>query len=163
MSFPKSLLFIGLMLGSALPSAAQVRVLVNQVGYEPAAPKWAIVEAPKSVQPRGFALIDAATERVVMRGPLEAAGSVRGWGNWAFWYADISTWCRPGQYILRTQGPRGPAQSCQFEIKDDVMERNTLSNVIYYFKGQRAAGLLDRADRHLADPERPGRFVDVHG
>ncbi|MGH9540635.1 MAG: glycoside hydrolase family 9 protein [Terriglobales bacterium] len=163
MSFPKSLLFIGLMLGGALPSAAQVRVLVNQVGYEPAAPKWAIVEAPKSVQPRGFALIDAATERVVMRGQLEAAGSVRSWDNWAFWYADISSWRRPGQYILRTQGPRGPAQSCPFEIEDDVLERNTLSNVIYYFKGQRAAGLLDRADRHLADPERPGRFVDVHG
>ena len=50
-----------------------------------------------------------------------------------------------------------------FEIQDDVLERNTLSNVLYYFKGQRASGLMDEADRHLALPGGKGGFVDVHG
>ncbi|MGC2658078.1 MAG: glycoside hydrolase family 9 protein, partial [Bryobacteraceae bacterium] len=45
----------------------------------------------------------------------------------------------------------------------NLLERSTLSNIIYYFKGQRASGLMNRADRHLAVPGAPGKFVDVHG
>ena len=34
-------------------------------------------------------------------------------------------------------------------IPQNVLEQATLSNVVYYFKGQRSSGLLDKADHHL--------------
>jgi hypothetical protein len=53
--------------------------------------------------------------------------------------------------------------SCAFEINSNVLERDTLSNVVFYFKGQRSSGNFDKADSHLPDPEHPGQFVDVRG
>jgi len=38
-----------------------------------------------------------------------------------------------------------------------------LSNVVFYFKGQRASGLFDEADRHLLLPGGKGGSVDLHG
>ncbi len=58
---------------------------------------------------------------------------------------------------------KGETQSCPFEIQDDILERDTLSNVIFYFKGQRSSGPFDHADGRLALPGSPGSFVDVHG
>jgi hypothetical protein len=48
-------------------------------------------------------------------------------------------------------------------VQDDVLERNTLSNVIYYFKGQRASGEMDKADRHLPYPDGQPGTLDIHG
>jgi hypothetical protein len=58
---------------------------------------------------------------------------------------------------------RTDVTSCPFEINDDLLERDTLSDVIYYFKGQRASGLMDEADRHLQLPGGQQGSVDVHG
>jgi hypothetical protein len=44
-----------------------------------------------------------------------------------------------------------------------LLERNTLSNAIYYFKEERSSGLLDQADRHVPfDPPKTG-VLDAHG
>lgn len=136
-----------------------VRVLVNQVGYEPMAPKQAIIEGAPQDHPQGFTLVDASTGERVMSGKLKPDGGVYDWKGRVFWTADFSSWTKPGQYEIRV----GAAESCPFHIQHLVLERNTISNVIYYFKGQRASGLLDRADRHLAVPGHPGEFVDVRG
>ncbi len=85
------------------------------------------------------------------------------WGDVNYWIADFSSWQMPGHYALQVSTAAGAVSSCAFEIEDDVLERNTLSNVIYYFKGQRASGLIDSADRHLPLPGSQGGFVDVHG
>ena len=48
-------------------------------------------------------------------------------------------------------------------MQGDLLERTTLSDVIYYFKDERSAGEMDRADRHLKfDGNKPGT-VDAHG
>ena len=62
---------------------------------------------------------------------------------------------------MDSAGPE--AHSCVFAIDDDVLERNTLSNVVFYFKGQRSSGAFDKADQRLALPGKQGDFVDVHG
>ena len=49
-------------------SIAQVRVLVDQVGYEPKAPKEAIVSGSNQDQPRKFALINADSGKTVFHG-----------------------------------------------------------------------------------------------
>ena len=148
---------------AALPSFAQVRVLVDQVGYETAAPKVALIESTTDAAPSGFALVDDATGDTVFTGKVAAAGTVDHWAPWHFWRANFSSWRHSGEYRLITAGADPAISSCVFEIGDDLLERRTLSSVLYYFKGQRSTGDFDRADRHLAIPGAPGRFADLHG
>lgn len=142
---------------------AQTRVLVDQVGYEAQESKQAIVSVAPHDRPETFALINSETGNVVLKGGLQPSGQVNAWGESTFWIADISSWKNPGQYILRVSSHEGDTSSSQFAIGDNILERETLSNVVYYFKGQRASGLMDKADRHLEVPGSPGDFVDVHG
>lgn len=143
------------------PSHAELHVLVDQVGYDTAAPKQALVQGTVQDHPQQFQLIEAATGKVVFTGSLLPEGKVDNWntpdGN-TYWLADFSGFKTPGQYELLANG----AHSCAFQIADNLLERDTLSNIIYYFKGQRSSGLFDKADSHLPLPDGKG-FVDVHG
>jgi hypothetical protein len=142
---------------------AQVTVLVDHVGYEAKLPKKAIVLDTAGSHPKRFKLVEQATGNTVLEGDLSPAGEVYKWGTGVFWSADFSGWQKPGNYTLRINADREVASSCAFAIDDDLLERNTLSNVVYYFKGQRASGPIDKADRHLKLPAgRPG-FADLHG
>ncbi len=141
----------------------QTRVLVNQVGYEAQESKQAIVANAPRESPGEFTLVDAAAGKIVLKGGLQRSGAVDGWGESVFWIADFSSWKTPGRYILRVSSREGVASSCPFSIDDNVLERNTLSNIVYYFKSQRASGALDKADRQLEVPGSNGSYVDVHG
>ncbi|MGA9242477.1 MAG: glycoside hydrolase family 9 protein [Silvibacterium sp.] len=151
-------------------SFAQLHVLVDQVGYEAKASKQALIIADEKNEtdekdgdlPQNFSLVDSATGKVVLSGPLKASGQVDRWGGHTFWLADFSAWQTLGHYTLTTQAKAGPVSSCEFSIDNDLLERNTLSNVLYYFKGQRASGDIDRADGHLPLPD-GGGLVDVRG
>lgn len=142
---------------------SQISVLTDHVGYEPTAAKQAIVAGTAQDRPDRFELIDAETAKTVYAGDLKPAGQVFDWKGRTFWIADFSSWRQPGHYAIRVHKETGEAQSCSFEIQDDILERDTLSNVIFYFKGQRSSGPFDLADRHLAVPGSPGTFVDVRG
>jgi len=141
----------------------QVHVLVDQVGYEAQAPKQAIVEGTALDHPRDFALVDEESGETVFEAALQPSGKVYAWSDWLFWTADFSGWRKPGHYGLRVRGDGVDVTSCAFEINEDILERDTLSDVIYYFKSQRASGLMDKADRHLQLPGGQNGSVDVHG
>jgi hypothetical protein len=137
---------------------------VNQVGYEVQSTKQALVVGAKDdPAPGKFTLINADSRKTVLEGPLRSVGNIYDWRGMVFWSADFSAWREPGRYALRISSPDGPVTSCPFTIDREVLERQTLSNVLYYFKGQRASGDFDRADRHLAIPDEPDKFVDAHG
>jgi hypothetical protein len=140
-----------------------VQVLVDHVGYELHAPKQAVLVGSAQESPRQFSLIDVNTGKTVLSGKTAIAGEVKAWNGRVFWTADFSEWQTAGHYLLQVRTKDAEVSSCAFEINDDLLERNTLSNVIFYFKGQRSSGLIDQADRHLALPDEPGGFVDVHG
>ena len=142
--------------------SAQVRVLVDQVGYETTAPKVALISGAENGPAAQFTLVNDATSKVVFSGTAEAAGHVDRWGDRTYWKADFSTFRTPGHYILRVATADSVVSSCTFPIDDDLLERTTLSNVLFYFKGQRASGDMDLADRHLPLPDGSGT-VDVHG
>ena len=164
---------LGIMLAAAFSAAiltpaarAELHVLVDQVGYETSAPKQALVLGTAQDHPRQFVLVDTDTGKTVLTGDLHPAGSVYNWTTaWGdtYWLADFSAFKMPGHYAIEVSGPGGDAHSCAFAIEDDLLERETLSNVVYYFKGQRVSGLFNQADRHLPLPGEPGKFVDVHG
>jgi hypothetical protein len=139
----------------------EVQVLVDQVGYETRSPKVALVLGGSEDHPEKFSLIDSTTGKTVFAGDLKPAGKVDAWSG-VYWTADFSTWRTSGRYVVETRTAAGDRSSCPFAIEDDLLERETLSNVIYYFKGQRSSGLNDLADRHLRLPGGSG-YVDVHG
>ena len=122
---------------------AQMHIVVDQVGYETTAQKQALVVADDTQvtqdAPETFTLTDADTGKVVLTGPFNAAGQVDQWGR-TFWLADFSSVQKPGHYKIAATSKSGAITSCEFSINQDVLERNTLSNVVYYFKGQRALG-----------------------
>ncbi|MGC1871750.1 MAG: glycoside hydrolase family 9 protein [Acidobacteriaceae bacterium] len=144
---------------------AQMHILVDQVGYETTAQKQALVVADGTQDsqdaPETFTLTDADTGKVVLTGPFKPAGQVDQWGR-TFWLADFSSVQTPGQYKIAATTKAGAITSCAFSINHNVLERNTLSNIIFYFKGQRATGAINRADAHLPLPDGKG-FVDVRG
>jgi len=146
-----------------LTAMGQLNVMVDQVGYETRTPKSAIVVGTEQDHPEKFSLIDTVSEKAVLTGSLIPNGKVNSWGGRIFWTADFSSWRVVGHYAVQIRSASGEVRSCPFDIDDDLLERNTLSNVVYYFKGQRASGLMDRADRHLPLPAGQPGFVDVHG
>jgi Cellulase N-terminal ig-like domain/Glycosyl hydrolase family 9 len=141
----------------------QLHVLVDQVGYETHAQKQAVIVGTEQDHPQQFSLIDTTTGKTVLTGKLSPDGQIYAWGGRVFWTADFSSWQKDGHYAIETQSATGEVSSCSFDIDDNLLERKTFSNVIYYFKGQRASGLMDQADRHLPLPAGQPGFVDVHG
>ena len=137
-------------------ASAQMRVLVDQVGYETGAPKVGLISSADADHPTQFTVVDDTTGKVVFTGTPEPAGKVFRWGDRVYWKADFSTVRTPGHYTLRAATGDAAATSCAFQIDDNLLERTTLSNVIFYFKGQRASGDFDRADSHLPLPDGKG-------
>ena len=127
------------------------RVLTNHVGYETNQPKRAVFIATHQFPPLVFALIDETTGRPVYHGKAIYSGPVDKWKNWLFWTIDFTSFTTPGTYRLKISAP-GAASSEPFVIGENVLEKATLSDILYYFKGQRAAGAIDQADSHLPLP-----------
>jgi hypothetical protein len=150
------------LLAFTLIGTAQTRVLVDHVGYETVSVKQALIVGTEQDHPQQFSLVDNVTGKTMMTGNLTPSGQVDHWGGRVFWTADFSAWQKTGHYEVRTETAAGPVSSCVFAIEDNLLERETLSNVVYYFKGQRSSGLFDKADRHLKVPDGSG-FVDLHG
>ncbi len=144
-------------------ASAQAHVLVDQVGYDLVASKTAILVGASEDPVRTFKLIDSDTGKTVFSGEWKAAGKVYNWDGRVFWTADFSQWQQRGHYFIQSISDGASIESSIFAIDNDILERDTLSNVIFYFKGQRSSGLFDQADRHLALPGQSDKFVDLHG
>ena len=144
---------------------AQMHIVVDQVGYETTAQKQALVVSDSTQgsqnAPETFTLTDADSGKVVLTGSFKAAGQVDQWGR-TFWLADFSSVQKPGHYKIAAITKAGEITSCAFSINHNVLERNTLSNVVFYFKGQRTSGDMNRADEHLRLPDDSG-FADMRG
>ncbi|RKS76982.1 beta-glucosidase (glycosyl hydrolase family 9) [Actinomadura pelletieri DSM 43383] len=138
------------------PDGTTTRVLLNNVGFDPGAPKRVVVTA--SSPPGGFRLIDTTTGETVLSGPFVDAGRVADWDDRRYWTADFSRVERPGDYFVAV----GSARSAPFKIEPTVLERYTLSHVVHHFKGWRCSGQYDKFDRHVP-LGRTGRTYDAHG
>jgi hypothetical protein len=154
------LLLIGL---ASAGFGEEAKVLVNHIGYNPEAAKRGVIQGGEGDEFGGFKVVNARTKEVVFSGSPVAVGPVKKWENWHYWTIDFTPLEKEGTYIVECASPAGIFKSCAFLIEKNVLEKNTLSDVVYYFKGQRSSGLLDKADRtmRLEGLDRPP--VDVHG
>ena len=150
-------------LAAAVPAlAGTAKILTNHVGYAPGSAKKAVIEARRGAAFDAFKVIEAATGNVVLTGAPVHAGPVRKWKDWDFWTIDFSSLVAEGTYLIEASSPAGQVRSCPFLVQKNVLVRNTLSDVIYYFKGQRSSGLWDKADRKMRFDGKEGE-VDARG
>ena len=160
----KRLLFAALIwLLIAFPGFARgVKILINHIGYEASGPKRAVILGQQGNACDVFRVKERATGKEVSSGKPEFIGPVQKWKDWVFWTVDFSDVREEGNYYIECSSAKESVHSSAFLIQKNVLEANTLSDVVYYFKGQRSSGLLDKADRSMKFEGKDGR-VDVHG
>ncbi|WPU93063.1 glycoside hydrolase family 9 protein [Mucilaginibacter sabulilitoris] len=146
----------------AVALAQKIKVVTNQVGYEDTKAKKAIVVTDKPYPINAFALIDA-DGNTVFNGKAIYSGKVPGWKNREFYTLDFTFVTTAGSYQVQITLPGKKLSSYPFKIGKNVLEQATLSDVVYYFKGQRSAGEIDKADHHLLLSGKTTDTVDAHG
>ncbi|HKW27623.1 MAG TPA: glycoside hydrolase family 9 protein [Terriglobales bacterium] len=143
--------------------AQELKVLINHVGYEADGPKHAVVLGQASDTVSSCAVKEDGSDRQAFSAAARNAGPVRKWRDWNFWAFDFEQVSTEGKYHLECESNRGTIRSFSFAIQRDLLERNTLSDVIYYFKEERSTGAMDQSDRHLHfEGGKPGT-LDAHG
>lgn len=147
-----------------------MELLINQVGYDCDGHKIALLQTAADADLSGrVRLLREDDGQILFEAQLQAAGRVPGWQGRAFWRADFSAFTRAGHYRLEAvtcsgerDAPPSVTRSARFAIGPQLLSRSCLSDVIHYFKGQRASGAFERADRNarLFGSE---QRRDVHG
>ncbi len=165
--FPFFILFFAF---STRLQAQSLRIVCNQVGYESSGPKHAVLVADRAdstmvrrLRTATAELVDGQDKVVFTVNPV-ATGRVDDWKNWIFYTIDFSSFPGKGNFRLRMAGTGSNIITEPFEIGREVLEGNTLSSILYYFKGQRSSGLLDAAARSLPfEGGKDKRRIDLHG
>ena len=156
--------FLALLLcGSAVPAAEPAQVLTNQLGYDPFGPKRAVIRGTTADEIQSFAVRTYPDGTLVYRGKTAPGTGVDRWKNWRFWSLDFTDVQREGAYVIEAQDRDQTLRSFPFTIQKNIIERFTISDVLFYFKGQRKSGLFDKADRNLPFQGSDRKPVDVHG
>jgi hypothetical protein len=139
-----------------------MQVLLNHVGFAPAAPKHATLQHTQPLEAQAFSVVDVRSRAVVHAGMTAPTAPVAGWRDRHFAHADFGALTTPGRYAVMLDGTWPPVQSEPFDIADGLFGSQMLSDIVHYFKGQRCTGLFDAADRRapLLDSREPR---DVHG
>jgi hypothetical protein len=141
----------------------QTLILANHVGYDCHAPKRAVLRAFEPHPGLSFRLVHHDTGETVLTGPVRVEGPVDQWRDWIFHSMDFSAWSEPGSFTVEVELPIGRVASAPFEIGPRQLLMNTLSDILFYYKGQRHTGAVDAADRRTTIIDRPGVVVDTHG
>lgn len=154
-------------LSGARPSSepetiGKLGIFINHLGYEQNGSKRAVIEAPADSELQAD-ILSHPDGRRVMRVEVKKAGPVDSWKSWFFWTVDFSSLNQAGQYILAVKGARNSGHSFPFVVSQGLLVEETLSDVLFHFKSQRASGDYDRTDRAVPFfGGREGR-VDAHG
>jgi hypothetical protein len=138
-------------------------ILINHLGYERLGPKHAVVRGGADDRVGEFTVRDAASGAVVASGTARAVGAVDHWEDWRFWTLDFDALQADGEYTIECRDRDATLRSPAFRVQENLLERYTLANVVFYFKGERCSGALDRADEHMTFTGADLPPVDVHG
>ena len=162
MIFKKTLLVLSVALPAFL-SAQSIKVLVNHIGYEFNKPKHAIIESDRTIMIPSFQILEVATNKIVYSGKSVYGGSVDKWKDKFFWTVDFTPLNTTGNYLLQITSGNKTISSYPFRVGKNVLEQATISDVAYYFKGQRCSGLFDLADHHSLLSGKTTDTIDAHG
>lgn len=152
-----ALLFVSQLFGQ------KIKILTNHEGYDPAGPKNAVVQASQDdeITNCSIKLYDDDKQAASVK-PVKV-GKVDKWKNWYFWTIDFSSVKQEGEYYLECETNRGMVRSFPFKIQKDVLERHTISDVISYFRTQRAVGQFEKAELKMTFKDSRKDTIDAHG
>lgn len=141
-----------------------MKILTNHIGYETTGWKHAVLLGHDGDKIESFKIKKYGSDEEVLSGVPQNTGPVQKWKDWQFWTIDFNEVTEEGVYYIECASNKQAIRSFPFLIQDNILERNTLSDVIHYFKSQRCSGLLDKADRKMTfiGPQE-GKIIDVHG
>jgi Glycosyl hydrolase family 9/Cellulase N-terminal ig-like domain len=148
---------------ASIASADEAKILTNQVGYNATGSKHAVIVGTAQDQFTACTLNDARDHHKVFDVPAQHAGPVQKWRDWDFWTIDFDSFTTEGKYYLECPSGDRKITSYPFLIQRFLLERNTLSDAIYFFKEERSSGQMDKADRHLPFDGKKQGFLDAHG
>ncbi|MBT4400604.1 MAG: glycoside hydrolase [Bacteroidetes bacterium] len=141
----------------------EIKVHINHLGYYPEGHKKAIISAQQEYSFNKFFIREANTYEVIYEGEVKKAGKVDEWKNWIFWELDFTSLKKEGTYLIECITGKKKAISFPFSIQEDILERNTLSDIIYYFKCKRTVGEFEKADKNVPFNDLPDVRIDAHG
>lgn len=153
------------MLSILLPARAdEAKILTNHLGYEATGAKHAVILGGPDDEFTGCTLNNAGEHHVVFSVVPQRVGPVKKWRDWEFWTIDFDGFSSEGSYYFVCASGHHSIRSFTFAIQRLILERNTLSDTIYYFKDERSSGLMDQADHHLPFDGAPQKGkLDAHG
>jgi len=133
-------------------SPADVIIHVNQVAYDEAAPKFAVVETATSLPAEiHFFMEDALTSKLVFTNKLSAAQKCADWFPGCLFYrADFSSFHRAGHFKLQIESGGRTWESFDFEIGKNALATLTIPAISGFYHHQRASSPEElKADKHL--------------
>ncbi|MEX0611551.1 MAG: glycoside hydrolase family 9 protein, partial [Pirellulales bacterium] len=154
------------------PGKPVLRLFVNQVGYELAGPKSAVV-ASNFFPSKGSTLdvqLIAVDGNPVLEKQVPCTGRIYGgrpddWG-WYFWRVDFSEWQQPGEYRLVSSDNDVRGESFPFSIERGAILSRTAADAVDFFFVQRCGYDVPGWHKacHLDDAKLPdGSHLDVTG
>lgn len=154
------------------PRERRIQVFANQVGYEVAGPKSAVVAVnflPASRAELNVQVVAAAgktvwQETVPCSGRVHS-GTTNDWG-WYFWRADFSNFRQPGAYCVVAQADGARAESPPIRIGHDALLSQTAQSAVDFFFVQRCGFAVPGWHKacHLDDAKLPdGSHIGATG
>ncbi|MFJ6085258.1 glycoside hydrolase family 9 protein [Streptomyces sp. NPDC092369] len=138
-------------------------ILTAHLGHNLAASKAVIAVLPDGLAPGECQLLGPGRiPRLLTAGPVM---TVPGWRQGPFTRVPLPDDLSPGTYAVRVvDGSGRESVSEPFEIAADRIQRQTMSDVLAYFRAMRSSGEIDRKDRHARLwGDESGREVDARG
>ncbi|RJG48468.1 glycoside hydrolase family 9 protein [Motilimonas pumila] len=140
-----------------------MQLLTNHIGYQVGANKVAVIKAKAGLNLSPASLVSCQDKTVCFSANIMAQGSVDQWSDWYFYHIDFSAFDEQGEFYLSLEHQGETIHSHPFCIAEELLIHQTLSDNIFYFKGQRSSGEFDKADQRLPFWGETDKFADVRG
>ncbi|MFJ3416162.1 glycoside hydrolase family 9 protein [Streptomyces sp. NPDC086082] len=137
-------------------------ILTAHLGHSLTASKAVIAVLPDGLGPVSSELLGPGGPRPLTAGPVVA---VPGWQVGPFARIPLPDDLPAGTYTVRVADGTGRATVSEpFEVAADRVQRQTMSDVLAYFRAMRSSGEIDRKDRHARLwGDESGREIDARG
>jgi len=113
----------------------EVKVLVNQVGYEVDSAKRLLVQSDANIDLREFQIVAVYDETPVFSGKLEYLGEVKEWGL-HYWEGNFDNLRLKGTYVAIVKYSNELAISPPFKVRENIL-RETINLAARFFFYQR--------------------------
>jgi len=154
-----------------------IDIHINQVAFELAGPKSAIVTSNRNVDLSGQAFTVISADSVVFNGTLVKLTEFNDWQSGTqqsstpeseksalnYYQAEFSELSQIGQYRLQTGGHKQELLSAEFVVKEQALFKETINAILAYFKYSRNDERYTwQQDQHIRIFD-TDRYVDVRG